>query len=121
MSTMIVTLLTSNLVEIQSPTSFSKLAKENSFCKQVKENLKQWEGRSSTVSTGNEQVRDAQRSSVETNLCRISTGASIRDLRILSLRVVKIVISSDISALSVTAERALEGKARPQYPTRNIS
>lgn len=47
------------------------LVRRNNFCKQAKENLKQWGGRSSTVSTGKEHVREAQRSRVETNLCRI--------------------------------------------------
>lgn len=47
------------------------LLKENSFCKQVNENLLQWEGISSTVSMRKEHVRDAQWSKVKTSRCRI--------------------------------------------------
>lgn len=47
------------------------LAKENNFCRQVRENLLQYEGMSSTVAIGKELVRDAQRSKVEINRCRI--------------------------------------------------
>ena len=47
------------------------LLRENNFCKQVKENLLQCKGISSTVSTGKELVRDAQRSKVATSLCKI--------------------------------------------------
>lgn len=54
-----------------STSAINYLLKVNNFCKQVKENLLQWEGISSTVSTGNEHVRDAQRSKVDTSRCKI--------------------------------------------------
>lgn len=47
------------------------LAKENNFSKQVKENLLEWTGISSTVSIGKVHVRDAHRSKVDTSRCNI--------------------------------------------------
>lgn len=43
----------------------------NNLCKQAKENLLQCNGMSSTMSTGREHVRDAQRSRVVTRRCKI--------------------------------------------------
>nr|GMD45273.1 hypothetical protein Iba_chr10dCG8470 [Ipomoea batatas] len=105
-------LLTSDVVKFSSLGLWLK--KENNFCKQVKENLLQCGGISSTVLRGKEHVREAHLSMVEISRCIILRGASIWELRILSPRISNIFSSRDSSAFSADSESAVEGRARPQ-------